>query len=168
MRNNHAKFIALGGILAALAMVVMCLGGLIPLATYACPMLCAVLLHVLLQLTGKRIGWAWYAAVAILSLLLAPDKEAAVIFVFLGYYPLVKPLFDRMPLSWLFKCIFFNGMIFLAYGVLIFVMGLHGILAEFQELGAVMSIATLLLGNSTLFMLDWFLKRVSTMFRRKK
>lgn len=167
MRNNQAKFIALGGVLAALAMVIMCLGGMIPLATYVCPVLCAMLLHFLLQLAGKRIGWAWYGVVAILSLLLAPDKEAAVIFVFLGYYPLIKPRLDRFRLSWLFKLIFFNAMILLAYGVLIYVMGLDGLVTEFREMGIILTAITLLLGNVTLFMLDWVLNRIRNLFRKK-
>ena len=52
MRHNSAKNMALGGVMAALALVVMCLGGMIPLATYVCPMFCAVLLMVVLKLTG--------------------------------------------------------------------------------------------------------------------
>lgn len=167
MRNKQAKFIALGGILAALAMVIMCLGGLIPLATYVCPVLCAIMLHVLLQLTGKRIGWAWYATVAVLSLLFAPDKEAAAVFVFLGYYPLVKPWFDRLPAAWLFKLLFFTGMILLAYGSLIYLMGMDAILAEFRDLGAVFTGITLLMGDAVLLVLDMLLKRIQNLFRRK-
>ena len=44
MGRNGAKSVALGGVMAALAVVIMCMGGIIPLATYVCPMLCAVLL----------------------------------------------------------------------------------------------------------------------------
>ena len=75
--------------MAALAVVIMCMGGIIPMATYVCPMLCSLLLAVVLRLTGRRIAWAWYAAVSLLSLLLGPDKEAAAVFVFLGYYPII-------------------------------------------------------------------------------
>ena len=49
---------ALGGVLAALAVVVMSLGGLIPVATFVCPMLCMILLRFVCQLCGNRIGWA--------------------------------------------------------------------------------------------------------------
>ena len=38
-----------------------------------------------------------YAAVSLLALLFVPDKEVALIFVFLlGYYPLAKPKFERI------------------------------------------------------------------------
>lgn len=167
MRNKQAKFIALGGILAALAIVIMCLGGLIPLATYVCPVICAILLQILFQLTGKRIGWAWYATVAVLSLLLGPDKEAAVVFAFLGYYPLVKPWLDRLPAAWLLKLLFFTVMILLAYGSLIYLMGMDAILAEFRELGVVFTGITLLMGDGVLLVLDMLLKRMEKLFRRK-
>ena len=85
---------ALGGVMAALAVVILSLGGLIPLATYICPMLCILLVKTVLQICGPRIAWAWYGSVSILSMLLGPDKEAAAVFGFLGYYPIVKPKLD--------------------------------------------------------------------------
>ena len=84
--------------MAALAIVIMCLGGLIPFATFVCPMLCCMITKLVLSMCGKRIAWAWYGAVAILSVLMAPDKEAAAVFVFLGYYPIVKPWMDKRKL----------------------------------------------------------------------
>ena len=80
--------------MAALAVVIMSLGTLIPVATFVCPVLCMLILQLVLKLCGSRIAWAWYGAVAILSLLMAPDKEAAAVFLFLGYYPVVKPRMD--------------------------------------------------------------------------
>lgn len=151
---------ALGGVMAALALVVMCLGGMIPLATYVCPMFCAVLLMVVLRLTGSRIAWAWYGAVSILSMLLGPDKEAAAVFVFLGYYPILKPWLDRRKLSILWKLMLFNVAIFAMYSVLIYVFGLADIASEFEELGMVMTIVTLILGNATLFMMDVLLTQL--------
>lgn len=145
---------ALGGVMAALALVVMCLGGMIPLATYVCPMFCAVLLMVVLKLTGKRVAWAWYGAVSILSMLLGPDKEAAAVFVFLGYYPILKPWLDRRKLAILWKLVLFNAAIFAMYGVLIYVFGLADVAAEFEELGTMLTAVTLVLGNATLFMMD--------------
>lgn len=145
---------ALGGVMAALALVVMCLGGMIPLATYVCPMFCAVLLMVVLKKTSGRVAWAWYGAVSILSMLLGLDKEAAAVFVFLGYYPILKPWLDKRRLSVLWKLVLFNVSILAMYSVLIYVFGLADLAAEFEELGMVMTIVTLVLGNATLFMMD--------------
>ena len=151
--------------MAALAVVIMCLGGLIPLATYVCPMLCAVLLMLVLKQAGKRVAWAWYGAVSILSLLLGPDKEAAAVFVFLGYYPILKLWLDQRKLSVLWKLALFNTAVFTMYFVLVNVLGLADVAAEFEELGTVMTTVTLVLGNATLFMLDTLL---SALEKRRK
>lgn len=154
MKRNSAKHMALGGVMAALAVVIMCLGGLVPFATFVCPMMCVILLMVVLKLTGVRVAWAWYVAVSILSVLMGPDKEAAAVFVFLGYYPIVKPWLDKRKLAFLCKLALFNGAIFAMYSVLIYVLGLADVAAEFEDVGTVMTIVTLVLGNVTLFMMD--------------
>lgn len=154
MRNNSAKVIALGGMMAALAVVIMCLGGLIPVATFVCPMMCMLLLQLVLKMCGSRIAWAWYGAVAFLSLLLGPDKEAAAVFVFLGYYPIAKPRLDQMKLGPVLKLALFNLVILLMYWVLIHLFGMEAIAAEYEELGTVMTIIMLILGNVTFFLLD--------------
>lgn len=148
---------ALGGVLAALAVVVMSMGTLIPVATYVCPMLCTVLLQVVLKTCGSRIAWAWYGAVAVLSMLLAPDKEAAAVFVFLGYYPIVKPRLDRRKGKWLWKLLLFNGATLLMYWILMQLFGIEQMLSDFAEMGTAMTALTLLLGNITFFMLDCLL-----------
>ena len=118
-RNSIANATALGGVLAALAIVIMGLGGLIPVATYVCPMLCTILLNIVMKSCGKRIGWAWFGAVSILGLLLGPDKEAAAVFLFIGYYPLLKPAIDGLKMKWLWKGLLFNGSILIMYWLLL-------------------------------------------------
>lgn len=140
--------------MAALAVVIMCLGGLIPLATFICPLICMLILQFVAKLCGQRIGWAWYGAVALLSLLMGPDKEGAALFLFLGFYPLVKPRLDRLPLRWLWKAILFNGDILLMYTLLIHLFGMADLGDEFQQMGTVLLIITLVLGNVTFFLLD--------------
>ena len=140
--------------MAALAMVVMSMGTLIPVATYVCPMLCAVLLQMVLKTCGQRIAWAWYGAVAILSLLLAPDKEAAAVFAFLGYYPIVKPKLDRLKGKRLWKTLLFNVSTLVMYWLLMHIFGLDQIASDFEEMGAVMTVIMLILGNVTFFLLD--------------
>ena len=154
MRNTNAKVIALGGLLAAAALVILCLGGMIPLATYICPMLCAIVQYIVYRCCGRRIAWGWYAAVSILSLLMAPDKEAAAVFLALGYYPILKPGLDRRKGKWLWKLLFFNAVILLTYWLLMHLFGMDQIIAEFSEMGAVMTAVLLVLGNVTFFMLD--------------
>ena len=159
MRTGDARRIAFGGMMAALAVVIMCLGGLIPVATFTVPVICMLILAYVLKLCGKRIGWAWYGAVSILGLLLGPDKEAAAIFLFLGYYPILKPRLDRMKLGIVLKALIFNCMILLMYGILIYLMGMQYIAQEYHQLGKIMTIFMLVGGNAVFFLLDKALRR---------
>lgn len=165
MRKSYP--VALGGVLAALAVVIMTLGGLIPIATYVCPMLCGILLFVVKLFCGDRIGWAWYSAVALLSILFSPDKEAAGVFVALGYYPIIQPKLEKLPLKWLWKFLVFNAASAALYGVLLYIFGMAEIMAEFQELGMVGLCVTLILGNVCFFMLDRVLHILPRKFYKK-
>lgn len=162
--KRPAYAVALGGLLAALAVVIMGLGTLIPIATYVCPMACIVLTQVVLKICGRRIAWAWYGAVAILSCLVAPDKEAAAVFVFLGFYPIVKPRLEKRKFPKLSKAVYFNAAILVMYWLLISFLGLEALVTEFQQTGKLMLAAQLALGNVIFFLLDRVLDR---RFRRK-
>ena len=162
--RTEARKIAFGGMFAALAAVIMSLGGLIPVATFTCPMLCMLLLAFVTRMCGNRIGWAWYGVVAVLSLLLGPDKEAASVFVFLGFYPIVKPRFDRLRFAVIPKLALFNVLILTMYALLIRLFGMNQIAAEFAEVGQVLTVVMLFLGNVVFLLLD----RVLTRFSRIK
>ena len=159
--------VALGGVLAALAIVIMTLGGLIPIATYVCPMLCSLMLLAVRLSCGDRIGWAWYGAVCVLSLLLSPDKEAAAVFVVLGYYPIIQPKIEKLPLQFLWKALLFNIASALLYAALMFVFGMEQLVAEFQELGIAGLVIILILGNVCFFLLDKVLHKLHHKFYKK-
>ena len=101
--KSTAKELALGGMFTALGVVFLCLGGIVPLALYACPILASAVLLPVRENCRRSVVWSCYAAIAVLGTLLGPDKESALLFVFLGYYPIVKPRFDairrRPPLA---------------------------------------------------------------------
>lgn len=156
---------AQGGILAALAVIIMSLGTLIPVATYAAPMLCCMMVQMVLRLCGRRTAWAWYGAVTLLSLLMAPDKEAAAVFLALGYYPIVKPWLDRRKWKWLWKALLFNAAILAMYWLLMHLFGMTQIMEEFAGMGAVMTALLLILGNVTFFLLD---RLLSTRMKRRR
>ena len=157
--RSKAYPIALGGMLAAVAVVLMSIGTIIPVATYAAPVLCMLVCRVVLKLCGSRIAWAWYGAVAVLSLLLAPDKEAAAVFLVLGYYPILKPKLDRRKGAVLWKLLYFNGSILALYWVLLKVIGMEQLLSDFEGMGIAMTAVLLVLGNVTFFLLDNLLTR---------
>ena len=153
-RKESARTVAFGGVFAALAAVIMSLGGLIPVATYVCPMLCTVLLNIVLKFCGRRLAWVWYVAVSILSLLLGPDKEAVAVFVFIGYYPIVKSPLEKLPIPFLWKGLLFNASILVMYWLLMEVFGMDDLSEDIQVLGTAMMIAMLAMGNLVFFLLD--------------
>lgn len=165
MKNSATKNAALGGVTAALAVVIMCLIGSLGITTYVCPVLCMLLCCVVRKQCGSRIAWAWYAAVCILSLLLAPDKEAAAVFLFIGYYPILKPAFDRFLISYLWKFLYFNASILVLYFILICVLGFAELLDNFSEFGKFSLVVILLIGNITFGVLD---KLLGCIFKQHK
>ncbi len=145
---------ALGGVTAALAVVVMSLGGILPVATYILPMLACLELGLIAPRLGRRGGWVWYCVVSLLALLLCTDKEAAAVYLFLGYYPLVKPRFDRFRIPFVPKLLLFNAATLTMYALLIHLFGMAALAAEFAEMGAWLTALTLVLGNVCFALLD--------------
>ena len=164
--RSKAYSIALGGMLAAAAVVLMSIGTIIPVTTYAAPVLCMLICRVVCRFCGNRIAWAWYGAVAVLSLLMAPDKEAAAVFLVLGYYPILKPRLDRKKGNWLWKALFFNTAILVLYWVLMNIIGMQQLLSDFEGMGIAMTAVLLILGNVTFFLLDHLLGRKTKIIRR--
>lgn len=154
MQGRSSFPIALGGVLAALAVIIMSLGGFIPVATYVCPLLCVVILQVVMDFCGKRLAWAWYGAVCVLSILFSADKEAAATFLFLGYYPILKPTLDALKVRWLWKLLFFNGSIAIMYFLLLKIFGMPELTKEFREMGYFMIAALFILGNISFVLMD--------------
>ena len=166
--KTNSKQMAMGGVFAALAVVIMNLGGLIPVATYTTPVICMLLLKFVLQSCGRRVAWAWYGAVAILGLLMSPDKESAAVFAFLGYYPIIKPKLEQMKGKWLWKLAVFNVSMVLLYSILIRLMGVAAVTGESEGLGKTLLIVLLILGNVTFIALDRMLTLLEIRLGRKK
>ncbi len=165
-----AKPIAVGGVLAALAVTILLLGGLIPVGTYVAPMLAALPLIVLLAELPRGLCVGWYAVVAILGVLLCPDKETAFVFVFLGWYPILRPRLERLPLALrlALKLLIFNLAVAALYGLLIFVFQLQALVQEARETGMLLLVVMLLLGNLCFLLFDLLLKRLGTYYRLKR
>ena len=85
-------------------------------------------------------------------------------FACLGYYPIIKPKLDRLRLRWLWKGLYFNAVILLLYQVLMYVFGMQDLAGEYAQLGTVLTVVLLLIGNVCFFLLD----RVLTKRPRRK
>ena len=170
MRRGKSTEIALCGMMTALAVVILCLGGLIPAATFCCPVLSSLVLLPVMQRWGRRDAVLVWAASAILGLLLGPDKEAAALYAALGYYPAIRAGLDRKrpALRWALKLLLFNGATIALYALLIFVMGLDALVEEYQATSTALLIATLALGNVVFVIYDFLLKRLERVLAARK
>lgn len=166
--KEKSRQMALGGMITALAVVIMSLGSIIPVNTYVCPVLCILLTRPLLSMCGKKIAGCYYIAVSILSLLLAPDREAALVYVFLGYYPLARLWLERIrpkSVRTLLKVLLFTAAGAAVYGLMLFVLGMEELMAEFQEMGVVMTVVMVLFWDVLFLMVD---RLLGMKIRRKR
>lgn len=112
MKGNTAKT-ALCGVVSALSVVLMMFEGLVQVASIAMPAIAGCLLIPIVAEAGM--GWAFgsYGATAALCLLLAPDKEAALIYLlFFGYYPALFAVLSKIrnvAARWGAKLLIFNA-----------------------------------------------------------
>lgn len=168
MRNQASRKMALCGITAALMMVVMMLGSILPLSTYSTPMLAGALLIPILWEMGPKMGGLVYLAVSILSILMAPDKEAVFLFVFLlGWYPIARPKLQHLrnkPIRWVIKMVLFNLAGALTYVFLLFVLTMPDLQAEFADWTVLFLAGFLLLGNVTFVLYDILLDRLGDFY----
>ena len=154
---KKSRKMALTGMLCALAVVLMMLGGVIPLATFCCPALAGLMLIPVFVECGEKLSWCAYAAIAALSLILCPDKEAALLLAFIGYYPILRWRLDQLRsrlLRVVAKLGVFNLAVLAMYALSILVLQMDQILREYQEMGLALTVACLLIGNVTLLLYD--------------
>ena len=154
---SNTKNIALTGLLCALGAVIMLLGGLIPLATFACPMLAGLMLIPVFVECGQKMAYGAYVAIAVLGLILCPDKEAALLFAFIGHYPVLRWRLDQIRSGLLriaAKLGVFNGCILVMYALILWVLRMDQIIGEYREMGTILTLLTLLLGNACLILYD--------------
>lgn len=146
--------------MTALAVVIMSFGTMLPFMTYVSPVFCLMIGAVMLKIISKTGFVSWYSAVAVLSLLLCPDKEAAAVFTAFGIYPLFRVKLNKLPFKWVFKLIYFNLVTLLLYWVLMYLIGMQELIREFADIGTAMTIGMLFAGNFIFILLDITLQRL--------
>ncbi len=162
-----SRSIALCGVLTALAVVLLALGGVIPAAALCAPILAMIVLLPVLEELGPRMAWTAYAAASLLALLLTADRETALAYVFFGWYPILRPKIAALPsrpLRVLVRLAVCNAAIFLLYGVILRLLGLT---ADLLEAAWFFNALLLLMGNAAFLLVDLVLGRYSALWRRK-
>lgn len=167
--RNSAKT-AMGGMIAALSLTIMLLTAVVPYLQYALPAMSGALLVLMVIEINKKWALCTYAAVSILSFLILPNKEAAMVyFAFFGFFPILKPLLESKiksnKLCWLIKAIVFNITAVASYIVIINVFGIP--LEEMEEFGKWGVPILLAMGNVMFVLYDICITRLVTLYIHK-
>ena len=162
-----SREIAVCGMLNALAVVLMNLGSLVPLATFCTPLLAMLVLLPVLEEYGPKMAWAAWFSVSILSLLLVSDRETALVYVFFGWYPILRPRIAAITSKLLrlgAKLLLCNVLILTLYGLVLRLMGLT---SDLVDAAWGMNALLLVLGNVVFLLLDLVLARMTVAWKVK-
>ena len=166
--KNSMK-VALCGVVAALTVVLMLLEGLVSVASVAIPAVAGCLLIPIVAEAGLGHAFGAYGAAAVLVLLLAPDREAALIYVlFFCYYPALFAVVSKNKsriLLWGAKLMIFNAAA-IAEGLLaIYVLGIP--FEDFPLLGGWGPVVLLALANLVFVLYDYVLAGLIGQYYRR-
>ena len=161
---------ALGGIVSALAVIVMLVTYLSPFLVYTAPPFAGILLIIIVNELGNQWAVGTYVTISILSVFFIADKESAVFFtMFFGYYPILKLWMDgklnNRALRWIFKFLIFNVSIALSVAICIFVF--HIPYDDFSEGGYVMIGVFWAMLNFLLVIYDFLISTLQNLYDKK-
>ena len=159
MRKKSSS-IAMAGMLAALAVVILYLGSMIELLDLSASVLGALAVMVAIVELGQGYAWGVYLVAAVLSVLLFPRTASVVFAAFVGYYPIVKVYLDRIRVKvvqYFCKLVLFNLFLF---GMLWLCQVFLGTENEWIALGKML----ILLGNLCFVVYDFALSRLAIFY----
>ena len=157
MKRGIAVKVAIGGVLSAMALVLMMLTGVFPFGTYAFPVIAGVMLIAIYLEFGFKWSMLVYGVISIMSVLFVADKEAALFFLLLfGYYPVVKSYIERLKskiTQYIIKLSIFNAAAVSVYFLLLLVFGMPA--DSFELFGVNIPLVFLIVGNFVFLIYDF-------------
>lgn len=108
---KKTRYITISGMVSALSVVIMLLTNIMPSMMYVIPIITGAIVFAINEIIGKKWALGVFFVTSLISFILLADKEAALNYtLFFGYYPLLKPLYEKLPkvLSWGVKVLTFN------------------------------------------------------------
>jgi len=148
--------VSLGGVVGALSLVLMLITSIVPFGTYAFPAFAGMMLISIVIELGYSWAFVVYGIVSVLSLVLLTDKEAALLYVaFLGFYPVLKGLLEKLNskvVQYILKFSVFNICMIIAFYVSVLLIGIPK--ESFNLFGVYLPLVFLLLGNIAFVVYD--------------
>ena len=108
---KKTRYTTISGMVSALSVVIMLLTNLMPSMMYVIPIITGAIVFAVNEIIGKKWALGVFFVTSFISFILLTDKEAALNYtLFFGYYPLLKPSYEKLPkvLSWGVKVLTFN------------------------------------------------------------
>lgn len=103
--------LAVSAVLSALGVIVMLLGTVISVLDLTMVAIASIFVFFAIIEMGKPYHYLIYITTSVLAILLLPDKFSAVLYLaFGGIYPMLKRVFEKLPIavSWILKAAYFN------------------------------------------------------------
>lgn len=149
--GKYAKRMAYSSMAVALGVTVMVVLGLTGVGTYVAPLMVSLLLLPIQQRYGTKNALTVWLATGLLTLILASDKELAVVYLAIfGWYPVLRPALERLPrgIAPLAKLALFNAAVVGSYALMMPLLGLT------EEMGEPALIILLLVMGNVIFLLE--------------
>ncbi|MCL2055489.1 MAG: hypothetical protein FWG90_13805 [Oscillospiraceae bacterium] len=152
--------VAFGGVVSSLCLLLMFLTAVFPVLALALPIFSGMLIAMVAIEINVPWGFVTYAAVAVLSIFVTPDKQAAIFFIFFfGYYPVLKLELEKRlkklrVIRWVLKFAAFNAAIVSSYYLIINIFGAMDFFAEFGFTGKYLIAGLLGFGNIVFILYD--------------
>lgn len=165
-RKSKTFQLAFSSLIAALSLAMLFITTFIPIGTYALPCVAGAMLAAVVIESGYISATAVYAVVSVLAFLLVADKEAVLYYTaFLGFYPILKGLLERIKiviLQFVLKLFVFNICIVGAFFVSITLLSVPK--ESFELFGIYLPWVFLIVGNAVFIIYDLCLTRMITQY----
>ena len=168
---KNSKKIALCGMFGALSVTILLIGFMIPMATYICPAIAAFFLLPVAYEYKEKTAFTMYLAVSALSLILIPEKEFVMMYVFVfGLYTAFKFKADKIKpkfLQFTLKALYGFISVFLCYAILLTVFPNPVLTGEISEAGIALITAFFIVFVITFLMYDFAVGKMFLIYRYK-
>ena len=161
---KDTRRLAAGAMMAAVCVIIMLLGAVIDLGTYAAALLAGVAMIPYGQKYGRKYQLMVFAASAALSFMLVPNIEQNLMYLgFYGWYPVLRPSLQKLPgaAKYAAKLIVFN-VCFISVEALVMLVLVP------EAMGSVLFFIFIVTANVTFFAYDYMIPLLDVPFRRIK